>query len=100
LQKKLWPGDTFVDFEHGLNTAVKKLREALGDSADNPRFVETLARRGYRFIYPVAAASSPPESVAPLSPPAKAVDSLLVVKGVQAHRASGCGVSAWILGPS
>jgi TolB-like protein/DNA-binding winged helix-turn-helix (wHTH) protein/Tfp pilus assembly protein PilF len=53
LQKKLWPGDTFVDFEHGLNTAVNKLREALGDSAENPRFVETLARRGYRFIYPV-----------------------------------------------
>jgi TolB-like protein/DNA-binding winged helix-turn-helix (wHTH) protein/Tfp pilus assembly protein PilF len=53
LQKKLWPADTFVDFEHGLNTAVKKLREALGDSAENPRFVETLARRGYRFIYPV-----------------------------------------------
>ena len=66
LQKKLWPADTFVDFEHGLNTAVKKLREALGDSADNPRFVETLARRGYRFIYPVepVAAMFPPPSEA------------------------------------
>ncbi len=53
LQKKLWPGDTFVDFEHGLNAAIKKLREALSDSADNPRFVETLPKRGYRFIYPV-----------------------------------------------
>ena len=53
IQHKLWPADTFVDFEHSLNAAVKRLREALGDSADNPRFVETLPRRGYRFIYPV-----------------------------------------------
>src|SRR5687767_9048131 len=53
LRQKLWSTDTFVDFEHGLNSSVKKLRQALGDSADNPRFVETLARRGYRFIAPV-----------------------------------------------
>jgi Tol biopolymer transport system component/DNA-binding winged helix-turn-helix (wHTH) protein len=53
LQSKLWPADTFVDFEHGLNAAVKRVRDALGDSADNPRFIETLARRGYRFIAPV-----------------------------------------------
>jgi DNA-binding winged helix-turn-helix (wHTH) protein len=53
LKEKLWTGDTFVDFEHGLNAAVKKLRVALEDSADNPRFVETLPRRGYRFIAPV-----------------------------------------------
>jgi Tol biopolymer transport system component/DNA-binding winged helix-turn-helix (wHTH) protein len=50
LQQALWPDGTFVDFEHGLNTAVKKLREALGDSAEVPHFVETVARRGYRFI--------------------------------------------------
>jgi TolB-like protein/DNA-binding winged helix-turn-helix (wHTH) protein len=50
LQQKLWPADTFVDFDMGLSSAVKKLREALGDSAENPRFVETLPRRGYRFI--------------------------------------------------
>jgi DNA-binding winged helix-turn-helix (wHTH) protein len=50
LQKKLWPADTFVDFDHGLNKAVNKIREALGDSADSPRFVETVARRGYRFL--------------------------------------------------
>src|SRR6516162_7977243 len=50
LQRALWPDGTFVDFEQGLNTAVKKLREALGDSAEIPRFVETVARRGYRFI--------------------------------------------------
>jgi DNA-binding winged helix-turn-helix (wHTH) protein len=53
LREQLWSTDTFVDFEHSLNTSVKKLRQALGDSADNPRFVETLARRGYRFIVPV-----------------------------------------------
>jgi cholera toxin transcriptional activator len=50
LRKKLWPADTFVDFDHSLNTAVNKLREALGDSASSPRYVETLARRGYRFL--------------------------------------------------
>jgi eukaryotic-like serine/threonine-protein kinase len=53
LQRKLWSTDTFVDFEHSLNAAVKRLREALGDSADNPRFIETLPRHGYRFIAPV-----------------------------------------------
>jgi TolB-like protein/DNA-binding winged helix-turn-helix (wHTH) protein/Tfp pilus assembly protein PilF len=50
LQLKLWPADTFVDFDTGLNTAIKRLRDALGDSAESPRFVETLPRRGYRFI--------------------------------------------------
>jgi DNA-binding winged helix-turn-helix (wHTH) protein/dipeptidyl aminopeptidase/acylaminoacyl peptidase len=50
LKQKLWPADTFGDFEHGLNAAVNRVREALGDSSDNPRFVETIPRRGYRFI--------------------------------------------------
>src|SRR6266436_7140149 len=50
LQKKLWPADTFVDFDHGLNKAISKIREALSDSAESPRFVETVARRGYRFL--------------------------------------------------
>src|SRR5678816_3558506 len=62
LQKELWPSDTFVNFEQSLNAAVKRLRQALGDSPVNPRFVETLARRGYRFIAPVSglvAASGP-----------------------------------------
>src|SRR6476469_5154029 len=52
LQKRLWP-DTFVDVDHNLNTAINKIREVLGDSAENPRFVETLPRRGYRFVAPV-----------------------------------------------
>jgi DNA-binding winged helix-turn-helix (wHTH) protein len=60
IQKRLWAANTFIDFEHSLNTAIKKLREALGDDADNPRFIETLPRRGYRFIYPVAAAPAGP----------------------------------------
>jgi TolB-like protein len=50
LQQRIWPADTFVDFDHGLNNAIRRLREALGDSADAPRYIETLARRGYRFI--------------------------------------------------
>jgi TolB-like protein/DNA-binding winged helix-turn-helix (wHTH) protein len=53
LQKRLWPADTYVDFEHSLNSAMKRLRTALGDSADAPRYIETLARRGYRFIAPI-----------------------------------------------
>jgi TolB-like protein/DNA-binding winged helix-turn-helix (wHTH) protein/Tfp pilus assembly protein PilF len=54
LRSRLWSGDTFVDFDHGLNNAVMRLREVLGDSSENPRFVETIPRRGYRFIAPVA----------------------------------------------
>src|SRR5229473_2320508 len=53
LRSRLWPEDTFVDFDHGLNAAIKRLRDALGESADAPVFIETLARRGYRFIAPV-----------------------------------------------
>jgi len=53
LQQRLWPDETFVDFEDGLSTAVRKIRQALGDSASSPRFIETLPKRGYRFIAPV-----------------------------------------------
>jgi len=53
LRIRLWPADTFVDFDHGLNAAVKRLRDALGDSPEAPRFIETMARRGYRFISPI-----------------------------------------------
>jgi TolB-like protein/DNA-binding winged helix-turn-helix (wHTH) protein/Flp pilus assembly protein TadD len=58
LQRKLWPADTFVDFDHGLNKAISKIREALGDSAESPRFVETVARRGYRFLAEVKVADA------------------------------------------
>ena len=64
LRERLWKSDTFVDFEHGLNTAVKKARQALGDSAETPQFIETLARRGYRFIGPIEPVERPPERVA------------------------------------
>ena len=67
LRNKLWPADTFVDFDHGLNKAVNKIREALSDSAESPRFVETVARRGYRFLAEVTAAE---EAAAPSAVPA------------------------------
>src|SRR5215469_10318963 len=53
LQQKLWPADTFVDFDVGLNSAIRKIRQALGDDADHPRYIETAAKRGYRFLAPV-----------------------------------------------
>lgn len=59
LHDKLWAQDTFVDFEHGLNKAINKVREALGDTADNPRFIETLPRRGYRFLVPLTQPAQP-----------------------------------------
>ena len=53
IQKKLWPNDTVVEFDHSINAAIKKLRKALGDSADEPKYIETVARRGYRLMVPV-----------------------------------------------
>lgn len=67
LRQRLWPADTFVDFERGLNNAVRRLRDALSDSAETPRFVDTLPRVGYRFIAPIAGA----ETAAPAVPPAE-----------------------------
>jgi DNA-binding winged helix-turn-helix (wHTH) protein len=60
ISRELWPEGTFVDSEHGVNSAVNRIREALGDTANNPRFIETLARRGYRFVAPVE--RIPPDS--------------------------------------
>src|SRR5215475_9458522 len=74
IQKRLWAGDTFVDFDLGLNSAVKKLRQALGDESDNPRFVETLYRRGYRFIAPVSTAGPQNGGVAAPQPKAAAAE--------------------------
>jgi Tol biopolymer transport system component/DNA-binding winged helix-turn-helix (wHTH) protein len=74
LRGRLWPDDTFVDFEHSINTAVRRLRDALGDSAEHPRFVETVARRGYRFLAPVSGsleASGPREVSSPAPHPAR-----------------------------
>ena len=68
LRQRLWPDETFVDFDSGLNRAINRLRAALGDEAENPRFVETLERRAYRFIAPVTA-SEPTAPPAPASRP-------------------------------
>src|SRR5690348_14169998 len=63
LRQKLWAADTFVDFDVGLNSAIKRLRDALGDTAEKPRFIETLPRRGYRFVAPIENEVSQPISV-------------------------------------
>src|SRR3954471_6717017 len=68
LRQRLWPEGTFVDFEHSLNAAVKRLRAALGDDADRPQFVETLPRRGYRFIAPLEPAADAPVMTAATAP--------------------------------
>src|SRR4029077_606610 len=71
LRRKLWPTDTFVDFDHSLNAAIKRLRDALGESAERPVFIETLARRGYRFICPSNMDQMPqgaPHSSLPVAP--------------------------------
>lgn len=77
LRNRLWPADTYVDFDHSLNAAIRRLRDTLGDSAENPTFVETVARRGYRFLAPVSvgpvigdrATNSEPAAVVPISAP-------------------------------
>jgi DNA-binding winged helix-turn-helix (wHTH) protein len=61
LCERLWPSDTFVDFEHSLNAAVKKLRQALHDDAENPRFIETVPKREYKFIAPIGSSGSEPQ---------------------------------------
>ncbi len=81
MQKKLWPSDTFVDFDHGLNKAINKIREALGDSADSPRYIETLARRGYRFIAGGGPVVSPSANELP---PVNTIRSLAVMPFVNA----------------
>src|SRR3984885_2305423 len=99
LHRKLWPADTFVNFEHGLNAAVKRLRQALNDSAGNPRFVETLPRRGYRFLAPVQTVNVAEEGPSLIEiPPAElapgAAD-LPEAKGVL--RSAFWNRSAWVL---
>ncbi len=87
LQKQLWSSDTFVDFDLSLNSAVKKLRQALSDDSENPRFVETLYRRGYRFIAPVNGHSDPGQ--------VQLVESATASAGPQPPAAAASGPSAW-----
>jgi TolB-like protein/DNA-binding winged helix-turn-helix (wHTH) protein/Tfp pilus assembly protein PilF len=85
LRKRLWPDDTFVDFDNGLNRAINRLRAALGDDAGHPRFVETLERRGYRFIAPVVfedAPTPPGKRPAPRLPLPAALLAVVVVAGI------------------
>jgi Tol biopolymer transport system component/DNA-binding winged helix-turn-helix (wHTH) protein len=97
LRERLWPGDTFVDFNHGLNAAVNKLREALSDSAEKPRYVETLPRRGYRFIATVTGsgyvpAAVPPEPVQPQETlaPAEEPEPIPAFAQVEDEEAASC----------
>src|SRR6267154_127961 len=76
IRQHLWPENTFVDFGQSLGTAITKLRQALGDDADNPRFVETIPRRGYRFIAPVKVEHSSNEAGLPATASAAASDAL------------------------
>lgn len=71
LRQRLWSADTFVEFDHSLNSAIKKLRQALGDDSDNPRFIETLPRRGYRLIVPVAGRESSSDHLVEVAPQAR-----------------------------
>ena len=74
ISRELWPDGTFVDYEHGVNSAVNRIREALGDNAGSPRFVETLARRGYRFVAPVERIAAEPTP----SPAAEPIDEAVI----------------------
>jgi DNA-binding winged helix-turn-helix (wHTH) protein len=72
LRQRLWPSDVFIDFDHGLNKSIQKLRDALGDSADSPRYIETIPRIGYRFIAPVrngTRSTEPEAGIETLQPP-------------------------------
>jgi DNA-binding winged helix-turn-helix (wHTH) protein len=101
IRQQLWPGDTFVDFDHGLNNAVNRLREALGDSAESPRFVETLPRRGYRFIAPVEVSSSPSSVTAVSESVAVPVKRSVPRKWAVALAVAGVlALAVLILGPS
>jgi cholera toxin transcriptional activator len=84
IARRLWPADTFVDYDHGVNSAINRIRDALGDRAANPRFIETLARRGYRFIAPVQRLDATGATVvantgntAPSTPPTTLMDRVL-----------------------
>lgn len=108
LHKKLWPEDTFVDFDLSLNSAVKKLRQVLNDDSDNPRFVETLYRRGYRFIAPVNGVDSTeqaqpldsaPELAAPGARPQAPSGSKTIVFGSVVAIAALISAAVWLRPP-
>lgn len=95
LHAALWPSDTFVDFEHGLNAAINRLREALGDNADNPRYVETLPRRGYRFIGTIA---QPDDAAIPLQVTVKVAEQRTVDSSPQSNQRKWWALGLGIVG--
>ena len=97
LRDRLWKSDTFVDFEHGLNTAVKKARQALGDSADSPRYIETVARRGYRFIGRIEPAELSPRPPAPIQEPESLSAALPSVLGRPSRRFLAAAIAVVLL---
>src|ERR1700736_4191998 len=96
MQEKLWPADTFVDFEHSLNTSIKRLRQALNDSATEPRFIETLPRVGYRFIAPVTTSEESTSAV--IAHPLQGPSPVRGIPGTMAEASSPRHSFAWFLG--
>lgn len=96
LRRRVWPQDTFVDFDHALNTAIKKIRAALNDDADSPRYIETVHRRGYRLIAPIEQEAASPPEVAPV--PAKNRRRMVVMAGIAAIMLT-VGASLWRFAP-
>src|SRR4029077_8574515 len=102
LRQRIWPADTFVDFEGGVNNAVKRLREALGDKADQPRYIETLPRKGYRFIGPLNRHITPSAQVRQVWPKAALAfiaSVILVVGMLVALNAGSLRDRFWLLSP-
>jgi TolB-like protein/DNA-binding winged helix-turn-helix (wHTH) protein/Tfp pilus assembly protein PilF len=97
LRERLWPSDTFVDFDHGLNNAVMRLREVLGDSSDHPRFIETLPRRGYRFIAPVELKNTASENPAQ---EATAVEKMAGASDISGENGTGNSAALLDAGPA
>jgi len=96
LQRQIWPARTFVDFDHGLNNAVKKLRQALGDDAENPRYIETLSKRGYRFIGTIE--DSPPTATGDLTPPPAPFEEATLPIAQRKGLLWGLGLGAAVIG--
>jgi DNA-binding winged helix-turn-helix (wHTH) protein len=97
LREQLWPADTFVDFDHGLNSAVARLREALRDSAEKPRFIETVAKRGYRFIAPIQSTGENQPEPASVVAPRSRLPSVRLWIGSTVCLAVVCSASIWAL---
>jgi DNA-binding winged helix-turn-helix (wHTH) protein/Tol biopolymer transport system component len=95
LRSTLWPADTFVDFETGLNTTIKRLRETLGDSAENPAFIETVPKRGYRFIAPVTPPNSGPDLVVDKTASGRRVRTTIGAFLILALLSAGFGLRHW-----